>query len=198
MEKEKKRIQNIKEKKRKDSGKKRKRGKEIKLSLSSSTIETSPSCVTHLVTVPSFNYDIIILLRTTTATSSLDITKSSLTSSSTIVLNIGRDEQYIPWYIILDGLPIRFKSPILAHILDISSDILLPMWKLSIQYDSIIWYLEPCLQQHNCLRIYHSSTHPSSLAILSETPIIAFIVVVRIIIIPRTVVDRMETCWLPL
>lgn len=46
-----------------------------------------------------------------------------------IVLNIGRSERYINRYIVLEGLLVQYKSPILTYISDISSDIPLSVMK---------------------------------------------------------------------
>lgn len=48
-----------------------------------------------------------------------------------IILSIGRYERYISRYIVLEGLLIRYKNPILANIPNTSSDILLSDMKTS-------------------------------------------------------------------
>lgn len=64
-----------------------------------------------------------------------------------IVLNIDRYERYIARYIVLESLPIWYKTSIFAHIPDILSpdilsDIRYPIWKPLIRYKPNIRYLK--------------------------------------------------------
>lgn len=59
-----------------------------------------------------------------------------LLNGVSIILN--PDEQYISRYIILEGLPVRYKSTMLGYILDKSSDISLSDMKIACPLQ--FWY----------------------------------------------------------